>query len=97
MKDRAFFLRSLDTKYSAGGTKFSVKKNRENILQDVEHTFCSHGPEQAIERRKSWCRWTSRCHQMYQHILCPTAGEVPGYKKSMMIKGQEKKNLPKGW
>ena len=33
---------------------------------------------------------------MYQHILCPTAGEVPGYKESKTISGLEKKNLSKG-
>jgi hypothetical protein len=34
---------------------------------------------------------------MYQHILCPTAGEVPGYEESMTINGLEKKNLSKVW
>ncbi len=33
---------------------------------------------------------------MYQHILCPTAGEVPGYKESMTISGLEKKNISEG-
>jgi hypothetical protein len=33
----------------------------------------------------------------YQHILCPTAGEIPGYEESLTINRLEKKNLSKGW
>jgi hypothetical protein len=33
----------------------------------------------------------------YQHILCPTAGEMQGYEESMTINRLEKKNLSKGW